>query len=360
MHILFINDQCSFGGVPRVIQSLCYALDEKGIETSVLTYYELTDNFLNLPSNTKKISLKALSRFDFIAYNRFKSLLSEIRPDIIHDHFGGLWSFFLHRFRTCPAIMHYHNEFKPVMESPDQKRSLRNSLFIQRLLPTYNHIVCVSSHNRKQLLKLNPELEDHSSVIPNFIPDDFFTNSSPKNPSPPYKIGFIGRLVFEKGVDTYLEVIRELSKEIEVEGIVVGTGDPDYTKKLKVYAADHKLPVTFTGQVDDVRPYLDKMDLLLFTSRQEPFGLVLLEAMARKVPIVGCYPENGGGPAEIIVHSSFLINERDAYRLSELTMSILSANHVRNGVISDQLEYLKQFSKENVLNNWQYLYESLA
>jgi len=358
MHILFINDQCSFGGVPRVIQSLCYALDDEGIQTSVLTYYESTDVFLKLPSKTQKFSLEATSRFDIKAYLKLKSLLSEIKPDIIHDHFGGLWSFFLHQFKKCPAVMHYHNEFQPVEESPDAKRSLRNSVFINRLLSKYDHIVCVSSHNRKQLLKLNPELEDHSTVIPNFIPDDFFIEKSHHKLIPPYKIGFIGRLVYEKGVDTYLEVMRELNKSTDAEGLIVGSGDANYTKQLKQFVHAHNLPITFIGQVDDVRPYLDKMDLLLFTSRQEPFGLVLLEAMARKVPIVGCYPENGGGPEEIL-GKDFLCTKRDVSKISASSKKVLTDIESRSTTLNHIKSISKKYHKNHVIHQFIRLYSQL-
>ena len=52
-----------------------------------------------------------------------------------------------------------------------------------------------------------------------------------------------------------------------------------------------------TGQVPDAGPYIEQMDILVNASDPEPFGIVLLEGMARGVPVVAV---DSGGPAEFI------------------------------------------------------------
>ncbi len=52
-----------------------------------------------------------------------------------------------------------------------------------------------------------------------------------------------------------------------------------------------------TGHVPDAGPYIERMDILVNASDCEPFGIVLLEGMARSVAVVAV---NSGGPAEFI------------------------------------------------------------
>ena len=49
--------------------------------------------------------------------------------------------------------------------------------------------------------------------------------------------------------------------------------------------------------VPDPRPWIEAADVLLLASEAEPFGRVLLEAMARRKPVVAC---RGGGPLTIV------------------------------------------------------------
>jgi glycosyltransferase involved in cell wall biosynthesis len=57
--------------------------------------------------------------------------------------------------------------------------------------------------------------------------------------------------------------------------------------------------VTMTGQVPDAAPYMERMDILVNASDPEPFGIVLLEGMARELVVVAV---DSGGPGEFIEH----------------------------------------------------------
>jgi glycosyltransferase involved in cell wall biosynthesis len=119
-------------------------------------------------------------------------------------------------------------------------------------------------------------------------------------------IGIVGRLQPWKGQDRLLRaqaLLRERGHDIHT--LIVG-GDAygfssDYAAALPDLASTLGLSgsVTLTGQVPDAGPYVERMDVLVNASDPEPFGIVLLEAMARGVAVVAV---NSGGPAELIEH----------------------------------------------------------
>ncbi|HEV2981164.1 MAG TPA: glycosyltransferase [Solirubrobacteraceae bacterium] len=117
-------------------------------------------------------------------------------------------------------------------------------------------------------------------------------------------VGLVGRLQPWKGQDRLLRaqaLLRERGHEIHT--LIVG-GDsyelsPDYARSLNglVDALGLSGAVTMTGEVTDAGPYMRLMDVLVNASDPEPFGIVLLEAMARGVAVLAV---NAGGPSEFI------------------------------------------------------------
>jgi glycosyltransferase involved in cell wall biosynthesis len=117
-------------------------------------------------------------------------------------------------------------------------------------------------------------------------------------------VGLVGRLQPWKGQDRLLHahaLLRERGHELHT--IIVG-GDAygfssEYADSLPALILRLGLDgaVTLTGQVPDAGPYIEQMNILVNASDPEPFGIVLLEAMARGVAVVAV---DSGGPAEFI------------------------------------------------------------
>jgi glycosyltransferase involved in cell wall biosynthesis len=117
-------------------------------------------------------------------------------------------------------------------------------------------------------------------------------------------VGLVGRLQRWKGQDRLLRaqaILRERGHNLHV--VLVG-GDsfgfePAYARSLPKIVAELGLTgcVTMTGEVPDAGPYIEQLDILVNASDPEPFGIVLLEGMARGVAVVAV---NAGGPTEIL------------------------------------------------------------
>jgi glycosyltransferase involved in cell wall biosynthesis len=117
-------------------------------------------------------------------------------------------------------------------------------------------------------------------------------------------LGIVGRLQPWKGQHHFVRALAALrDRGRDVWGLVVGGNaydlSPGYEEQIHRLAQRLGIDrwILFTGQVDDARPYIEAMDVLINASKPEPFGLVLVEAMALGVPVVAV---DAGGPAEII------------------------------------------------------------
>jgi glycosyltransferase involved in cell wall biosynthesis len=129
-------------------------------------------------------------------------------------------------------------------------------------------------------------------------------------------IGIVGRLQPWKGQHRFLAALAILRRRgHRVHGLLVG-GDafelsPGYESRLAARVATLGLggAVTMTGQVRDPQRYIELMDVAVNASELEPFGIVLLEAMAAKVPVVAV---SSGGPLDILEDARFGMLARSA------------------------------------------------
>ena len=113
---------------------------------------------------------------------------------------------------------------------------------------------------------------------------------------------YVGRLVREKGLGVLVEAIPHVLRRFDkVKFIIAGRGPYEHELKERCYQLGIFQRVYFTGYIDDfTRNALYRgADVAVFPSLYEPFGIVALEAMAARVPVV---VSDSGGISEIVLH----------------------------------------------------------
>jgi glycosyltransferase involved in cell wall biosynthesis len=151
---------------------------------------------------------------------------------------------------------------------------------------------------------------DKLVMIPNGVDAEIYTRMEQENLSsfrskfalPEEKIVlFVGRLVYEKGVHVLVNAVPKVLEKVNAKFVIVGNG---YMKEqlsniVRNMGLAHK--VHFTGFVDDetLRKLQKCADVSVVPSLFEPFGIVALEAMAAKSPVV---VSDTGGLSEIVEH----------------------------------------------------------
>ena len=121
---------------------------------------------------------------------------------------------------------------------------------------------------------------------------------------------FLGRLDKVKGVHNAIEVAKRMGQKLIIAGNVPETADNLYYYKNKLEPQFDGEQIQYVGPVNDIMKnhYLGKAKALLFPIEwDEPFGLVMIEAMACGTPVVGY---NRGSVPEIIIEgkNGFIVN----------------------------------------------------
>lgn len=107
-------------------------------------------------------------------------------------------------------------------------------------------------------------------------------------------VGMAGRLVSQKRHDLVLRSLFSLSSRMKLHLKIAGEG-PDlvYLKKLADDIGKANVKVDYLGAVKNMDEFYSELDLVIFPSKGESFGLVVLEALTRSVP-VAIFPDVGG------------------------------------------------------------------
>jgi glycosyltransferase involved in cell wall biosynthesis len=112
---------------------------------------------------------------------------------------------------------------------------------------------------------------------------------------------FVGRLVYEKGIHVLINAVPKVLEKVNAKFVIVGNGymQQSLSEHIRNMGLTHK--VMFTGFVDDrtLRNLQKCADVSVVPSLFEPFGIVALEAMAAKSPVV---VSDTGGLSEIVEH----------------------------------------------------------
>ncbi len=130
-------------------------------------------------------------------------------------------------------------------------------------------------------------------------------------------IANVGRLHPDKDQATLLRAFATALPKLPAGALLTIIGRGPLEGELKRLATQLGIAdrVRFPGQIRDVRNYFRAFDLFVLSSDHEPFGMVLLEAMAAEVPI---FATDCGGAPEVIGHRDQLFALGDSERLGHL------------------------------------------
>lgn len=103
-----------------------------------------------------------------------------------------------------------------------------------------------------------------------------------------------------KGFDIFLQIANKLRKEKEILFIWIGSvNEKIYQEVLKGDKSDNLVLYGYVDDASHLAKFYDCADVLLLTSREEPFGSIVLEAFHAGTPVIGF--ENAGGFIDTVI-----------------------------------------------------------
>jgi glycosyltransferase involved in cell wall biosynthesis len=183
------------------------------------------------------------------------------------------------------------------------------------------------------------------------------------------RVGFVGTFARWKGHEVFLRALAMLNPALPVRGYVVGgpiyqtDGSQHSLSELKELASALGVAerVGFTGVIDDPAAALRSLDIVVHAStRPEPFGLVIVEAMACGKPVL---VSNSGGASEIVENRVNALTYRpgDAAALAGLIQELVESPALRARVGAAARETAEQrFGRARFAGEFARIYRRLA
>jgi glycosyltransferase involved in cell wall biosynthesis len=187
--------------------------------------------------------------------------------------------------------------------------------------------------------------KEKSTCINNMIDLDDTHN---RTPSTTTKIGFLGRFDNCKGADLFIEALSKVkSNGINFKAIIGGDGEE--REKLTRIAIDRGIQesIEMIGWVEDKEKFFNNIDILCVPSREESFGIVILEAMKYGVPVIA---SNVSGPSEIITHGTdgLLFKSEDIEDLAAKIKELFSSDELRTKLRNNGSKTVQQYDISKV------------
>ena len=358
--VAFVCFSSSLGGLELSTLRLARAMGRKGVSVFVVVPHSSALEERALKNGLRILPLSLRLKYgDLAASVRLGRFFNQQNIDVAvlmqsKDIHIASFASFIH---PQTKLVFYQQ-----MDSGYNKRDLVHSMVFSRL----SLWISLTQGMMNKVLKFTRMPVEKVRVVPlgtdldEFNPKHFGKSAARKSFALPQNrriVGVLGRLDAQKGQETLLRSIPEVIKNHpNVLFVIAGdetAGETGYKAHLEDLCCTLKIErhVRFLPFTDDVPRFMATLDVFVLPSFAETFGLVVLEAMAMKLPIIAT---NAGGLPEIITNNKtgLLIEPKDSTALAGAVHRILGNKSLSIALAqSARKEALKRYDFEICVDN---------
>lgn len=271
-----------YGGLTTVMMNYYRAMNKEGLQIDFASTNEPEKTLLDeLDRNNSRYFCLGKRKSNLLSYiNKLHKLLAREKYDVIHVNGNSATMLFeLFIAKMCNVqkrIAHGH--------SAQTSYPMLNNILKKIFNRTLTTAIAVSSQTGDWLYG-----ENNYVVLKNAIDLDQYRFDNKIrmktrerfNVNDKYVIGTVGKLNYSKNHEFLIEIFKEIyDKNQNVHLLIIGGGELEQVLKEKVRGLDLMDAVTMTGMQLNVSEFLQAMDVFVFPSKSEGFGLSLVEAQA--------------------------------------------------------------------------------
>jgi len=369
MNIIHIIPTLQTGGAERLALDICLEFSKRNnINVKLIVLSDLI-HFEN-PKFVKIIKASVvLSIFRQNQYN-VEALESEIKsfqPNIIHTHlFHAEIISRCVKYPKAKWFSHFHDNIPQIQNFSFQhifnKNRITNFYEKQFLIKSYkknggNSFVTISEDTKNYAERVLPK-EFKTYYLKNAINfKKFFIEKEFRNDTRLELIN-IGSFQAKKNQKFLIDITEKLLL-LGLNFKLTLLGDGVLKKEIQELVRNKNLEkyIVFEGNVKNVEKYLHKADIYLHSAYYEPFGLVLIEAMAAGLPVITL---DGKGNRDIIEQgkNGYMIFEQDTDKFADTIIKLWNDKNEMNKISNYANKFAKKYDIVNYVDKLLELYQN--
>ncbi len=374
-NILFVDHASVLGGAEHSLLGLMAELHRREWQIHLAcSPGELAVRAKDMGIDTHTLNFPRLRRSHRFLFDLFKTarklsrLTRQCQADIIHSNTtrAAIYASLAAKMSHRPHIWHKRDFWlgesvphRPQIDAWGKKficaasrKIIANSQATSEHMPCRQEKILVI-HNGIQLQRYHPAIDTWSFRRQWDIADDVPV------------VGMVGRLRPIKGQAQFLQVAAQVrAARSDVHFLIIGgdifqAGD-GYKRQLLKLVDDLNMEdaVTFTGHIEDIPLALAAMDVFVNPGEPEAFGLVNVEAMAMKKPVVAF--SHGALPEIVTPKTGILVPPGDVDAMAEAVLDLLAHPQKAAGMgKAGRIRVAQHFTIQQTVQNLESLYQDI-
>jgi glycosyltransferase involved in cell wall biosynthesis len=280
----------------------------------------------------------------FMSGKKLIKLIYRINPDVIYANGArsALYCGLLKFIHKKPLIWHCRIA----------DRALISDMLLTHLCD------CIIANSQATRKRFNEQIHHKVKVIYNGFDLEWLTHAEVKKPQllkdDWFNILVVSRLSRWKKHDIVLAAFEKVAQNLpNAHLILLGAKDPFQPEwwnhlQKKANSSKYSERIHWIGHVNDVRPWYKGAHVLVLASVNEPFGRVIIEAMATGIPVIA---SRSGGVPEIITHGKdgFLTQPGSSKEIAEYIQLIFNKKNLKNKLTTVARKRAQSFHMKNHL-----------
>jgi glycosyltransferase involved in cell wall biosynthesis len=349
------------GGAEVVVREISLELAEQNYPVTVFTSNigtgkkEFEDKF---NYQVKHIKSSEFSNLPILWSLPFR-LLFLPKGTILHVHIAQAGApeiaMMVAKLRGFPYVAHFHLDVRPSGYFGRVFLFYKKHI-LSRVLKNADRIIVLSDEQAKLVKEKYYIKESNIVVIPNGVGEKFFNDKKKDALESPLKILYVGRLAVQKHPERLVEAMALL----KIPGHLTLVGDGEDREKLEELTKTLKLTnITFAGKKfgDQLLPYYREADVFAIASEIEGMPLVILEAMAAGLPIIG---SNVPGIRELVAGTGILVDSPYPETFADAFAKLGNDPQLLKKLSTQSVEKAKQYSWKKLIERLISVYNEVA